>query len=150
MGKSVEFTAMHPKIAATMPAFTTESATEAANKSVLTRAERKRVAAELPQGLDFYTLKRLARTRKQIDSLSDMLEHEKDPAKIDRLASAIDRLAKHEHYLAGRPGPGNRKPAPERPGRQTRRDLGAVEASQSAPQLPQVGYHPESPDAPNG
>jgi len=144
-----------------VPFITKENAAALGRKGAIATAEKWKQAQNLGRlipltvvtdavPLDSYVLKRLARVRKQIDKLSDMLEHEKDPAKIDKLASAIDRLAKHEHYLAGRPGPGNRKPAPERPSKPSRRDLGATEL---APQpLPVVAEQPRpsNPDEPNG
>ena len=80
--------------------------------------------------------------RRQIDSLSDMLDSETVPQAIDRIAAAIERLSKLEQVLAGRPGPGNRKPAPDRPSKR-----------QFAPEpLPVVVQQPKpnDPNEPNG
>jgi len=91
---------------------------------------------------DSYVLKRLARVRKQIDHLSSLMEAETNPQAVDRYSAAIDRLSKLEGYYANRPGPGNRKPAPDRP---TKRQLAP------APQ-PVVEDQPStsSRDEPNG
>lgn len=76
---------------------------------------REQAAAEpqpVPQNpSESYVDKRLIRVRAQIDMLSDMLEAEEDPAKIDRLANAITRLSGLEREYANRPLPGTLKPS---------------------------------------
>lgn len=62
-----------------------------------------------------YVSQRLARVRLQLARLDDLLDSETDPQKIDRLASAIARLAEQERQLANRPLPGSRRPPKERP-----------------------------------
>lgn len=102
-----------------MARFSAANAKEMAARSHLLRKQRVqelRLAANpvpLPAD-DSYVERRLSRVRQQIEVLSDMLESESDPQKIDRLASAIARLAEYERQLANRPLPGSRRPAPER------------------------------------
>ena len=67
-----------------------------------------------PNPNDPFTLRRLARVRGQLDKLDGMIEHELDPQKLDRLASAQMRLAEQERILDGRPLPGSRRPAQDR------------------------------------
>jgi len=64
-----------------------------------------------------YRIRRLARVRAQLEKLDDMISKERDPQKLDRLASAQSRLSAQEFALAGRPMPGSRRPARERPSR---------------------------------
>jgi hypothetical protein len=62
---------------------------------------------------DSYVALRLVRVRAQLDRIDSMIQQEKDPQKLDRLAAASARLSDQEFALAGRPKPGNRKPGPE-------------------------------------
>lgn len=121
-----------------MPLFTAETARDAAKKSYEARwgaeararraqaqaereadeaaekaAKRAAVAIQLADP-ERYVAERLNRVRAQIDRLSTLLDYEKDPRNLDRLAAAIERLHKAEFALAGRPMPGQRRPAPER------------------------------------
>ncbi len=62
----------------------------------------------------------LTRVRLQLDLINERLTEQlvkgsPDPQAIDRLANAQMRLAEQERILAGRPLPGSRKPAPDRP-----------------------------------
>lgn len=66
-----------------------------------------------------FTELRLMRVRKQLDRLDDMMFKEKDPQKLDRLASAQARLSEQERILDGRPLPGSRRPRPEKPTKDT-------------------------------
>lgn len=99
--------------------FTPANAREMALRSVLARkaakdAENSQAPNESLQATEQsedYTEQRLTRTRKQIDMLSDALEEEDDPQRIDRLASAIARLSEIERQLANRPLPGSLKPS---------------------------------------
>jgi hypothetical protein len=50
----------------------------------------------------------------QLSRLGDMLEKEKAPHKLDRLASAQAKVAEQERVLAGRPLPGSLKHKPVR------------------------------------
>jgi hypothetical protein len=65
-------------------------------------------------GTDPYVTERLARVRRQLDRLDGLMAAEKDPQRIDRLASAQYRLAEQERILSGRPLPGSRRPARDR------------------------------------
>jgi hypothetical protein len=67
------------------------------------------------QAADCYVNERLARVRLQLDRLDKMMMSEKDPQKLDRLASAQARLAEQERILNGRPLPGSRRPAADAP-----------------------------------
>ena len=66
-----------------------------------------------PEELSGYAQNRLARVRKQLDRLDELMQQETDPARLDRLASAQFRLSEQERILANRPLPGSRKPGPE-------------------------------------
>ena len=78
----------------------------------LAELEEQNKALTVPQTTpETYVDKRLIRVRAQIDMLSDMLEAELDPQKIDRLANAITRLSGLEREYANRPLPGTLKPS---------------------------------------
>jgi len=78
----------------------------------LAELEEQNKALMAPQTTpETYVDKRLIRVRAQIDMLSDMLEAELDPQKIDRLANAITRLSGLEREYANRPLPGTLKPS---------------------------------------
>lgn len=66
---------------------------------------------------DDYLAERLTRVRKQIAMLDVMIEGAKEPAEIDRLASATARLSELERLYANRPLPGSHRPSAERPRR---------------------------------
>lgn len=68
---------------------------------------------------EIYRSQRLARVRKQLEKLDEMIEKERDPQKLDRLASAQARLSVQEFALAGRPMPGSRRPGREKPARKS-------------------------------
>jgi DNA repair ATPase RecN len=112
-----------------MPFINAENAADLARKSWHARRQAKAAAEQaeqqkheqklLPQ--DDYIQRRIARVREQIEMLSDMLDQEEDPNKLDRLASAIDRLDEMERKHAGRPLPGSLKPS--QPKSTQRRDL---------------------------
>lgn len=103
-----------------MALISSANAAEMARKSHAARKaaiDALRIAANpipLPDP-DLYLSRRLYRVREQIERLSDMLDQEEDPAKLDRLASALERLAEMERVLDNRPGPGNRRPPREDP-----------------------------------
>ena len=58
-----------------------------------------------------YSAVRLSRVRQQLDRVDMMLLAEKDPQKLERLASASIKLSDQEFALAGRFKPGNLKPS---------------------------------------
>ena len=115
-----------------MPVFTTSTCREAAAKSLVVRRRRKelnKIAADQAEQAalqtltlrltdplrDQFTVARLVRVRKQLTRLDAMMERERDARNLDRLASAQSRLAEQERLLSGRPLPGQRRPAPDRP-----------------------------------
>jgi len=82
-----------------------------------------------------YVDTRLIRVRAQIDMLSDMLESEQDPQKIDRLANAITRLSGLEREYANRPLPGTLKPS-SKPSQSRPRTIEPTAIPQPAPATP--------------
>lgn len=54
----------------------------------------------------------------ELTRLRGQLSNEDDPQRIDKLCSAIFRLEQVYCRYAGIPGPGNRKPAADKPARQ--------------------------------
>ncbi len=132
-----------------MPFINAENAADLARKSWDARRQAKAAAEQaeqqkheqklLPQ--DDYIQRRIARVREQIEMLSDMLDQEEDPNKLDRLASAIDRLDEMERKHAGRPLPGSLKPSQPR---QQQRSA-TVEPIGPAPQSSAVQGHPSAP-----
>jgi hypothetical protein len=66
------------------------------------------------QAADSYVSERLSRVRLQLDRVDGMVMTEKDPQKLDRLASAQARLAEQERIMSGRPLPGSMRPRPDR------------------------------------
>jgi hypothetical protein len=114
--------------------FTSQNARENAAKSHVIRHQNYLAAKEAKKGnsvlaqsapavaanrpiLDAFANERLTRVRKQLSRLDDLLESETDPTKLDKLASALSRLAEQERQLANRPLPGSLRPGPEkRPG----------------------------------
>jgi hypothetical protein len=96
-----------------MARFNTANAREMAARSIEARKQRNAVPALPPlppiQEADQYARERLARVRAQQDKIDAMILTERDPQKLDRLASASMRLSDQEFALAGRPKPGNLK-----------------------------------------
>ena len=101
-----------------------------------------RVATEPAQIADDYISKKLLRVRKQLARLDDLLDEEDEPALIDRLASAIGRLSEIERNLAGRPLPGSRKPAPDRPDRRQSRTGIMLDDPAQPPTMPAPNPQP--------
>jgi len=109
--------------------FTSETAAEFGRRSAIARKLKKEQAAQakleaelaraeavknpLPASYEF-AAKTLKRVRKQLVKLFEFMEAESDPQKIDRLASALARLAELERQLSGRPLPGSLKPRQEK------------------------------------
>jgi len=117
-----------PKLAE-MALFTAETAKIAAAKSWSAESARFQSPQEPtqpalpPLQADNYTVQKLVRVRVQLARLDDLLDSEDDPAKLDRLASAIARLSELERQLAGRPLPGSYRPMPERSSRNKGRSI---------------------------
>ena len=108
----------HPSDRITMPLITSQNAAEMAQRSHEARKMRKlaeATKAAIPhpslQDADSYLEKRLTRGRGEVESLSDLLDKEKDPQRIDRLCSGLARLCELERVLAMRPLPGSMKPS---------------------------------------
>lgn len=99
-----------------MACFTAANAREMAARSHEARRERE-VAFPQPTlqtapQLSSYVAKRLARVRRHLDRLDELMMTETDPQKLDRLASAQARLAEQERILDGPPLPGSLRPKP--------------------------------------
>jgi hypothetical protein len=105
---------------------------------------------------DGYVKRRQGRVRAQIENVSDMLDKERDPQRLDRLAAALERLVDMERVLDGRPLPGNMKPQ-DRPreqsgvlgwiGQQSARQRQDEQPKPAAP-APQAVVVPESDPGP--
>lgn len=65
----------------------------------------------LPLPTDPYARSQALEYRTQIARLVKLLSQCKDPTGCNKLAGAIDRLARHEAALSGRPGPGTFRPS---------------------------------------
>ena len=101
-----------------------EYARECARKSAEVRAKKRQEAEEaiaianhlraaaVVVPAKIYTHEQLNRVRERIDGLWELMATEEDPQKIDRLASAIAKLADLERILDGRPLPGSHRPKP--------------------------------------
>lgn len=121
-----------------MPAslFTRENAVEMAARSAKAKAERKEAArlavetATLDPSID-YTKRRLARVRLQLDRLDQMMMEERDPQKLDRVASAIARLNEQERQLSNRSMP----PVVRASGKTSKRQADPVSEPEPAPQV---------------
>jgi hypothetical protein len=161
---------MHPQF---MPApyFTKQNAREMNARSQAARkarAIRDRKSALLltlvpsidrpPTELDPYVLARLARVRSQLSRIDELIERERDPNKLERLASASMKLSDQEFALAGRPKPGflhhkaaepPKRPAAWRMAGAPTPELAPVPLPDSSPpgQLNQTNPSPE-PEAP--
>lgn len=72
---------------------------------------------------DAFRQRRLERVRQQLNRLDEMAAKEKNPLLLNRLYSAIEKLAEQERILAGRPLPGSHRPA-----KQQRQDKAAAAA----------------------
>ena len=105
-----------------MPLITRENAAEYGRRGNAARWSRPRLTQHSPQittGLDEYRATRLARVRQQLDLLDQMFQTEclkgsYDAAKLDRLASALNKLSEQERLLANRPAPSPAKVRDER------------------------------------
>lgn len=82
-----------------------------AKQPKLPEAQAEQVPASPDDG---YVQTTVSRTRRQLDRLFELMEEELDPQKLDRLASAIARLAEQERQLSGRPLPGSLRPKQKR------------------------------------
>jgi hypothetical protein len=114
-----------------MALITAETAREYQQRAARARVANRRAGGhEQPQAApqnpaaDGFVLACLARTRAQLNALDEMLNRvlsvdadKVDGQLIDRLASAKARFHDVERILAGRPTPGSRRPAPDRPKR---------------------------------
>lgn len=108
-----------------MPFITAQNAKELGRLSGIARREHgtnrpHKPIENKPEQRDAYSKQTLARTRKQVRTVFEMLATETDPQKIDRLASALARLNEIERQLANRPLPGSWKPQAPRPAARAR------------------------------
>lgn len=98
------------------PRFTAANAKEMSAKGHEAKRQRKLAALKAAEDepvilpASQYVNKRLARVRKQLDRIDEMMMRESDPQKLDRLASAQTRLSEQERTLAMRPAPGSLRP----------------------------------------
>lgn len=103
---------------------TAETAREMAKRSVEAR-QAKRLKAQAPlepvqaETETGNTMESFARVyQEELTRRRAQLAEETDPQRIDKLCSAIFRLEQVYCRYAGIPGPGNRKPSPDKPQRQ--------------------------------
>ena len=125
MAETETIPAIDPQPAAEQPQYpkgyftriTSANAREMAAKSAEARRERKiqrQEAAASPLGEPQnggYVASRRACVREQLARVDEMILKEKDPQRLDRLASAQARLSEQERILDGRPLPGAFRPA---------------------------------------
>lgn len=146
-------------LSSVMPLFTPAVAREMAAKALASKLRNKAMRllnppSQLPSPAlvalvtalspdDAYRLSRLACVRAHLDRLDKMLQTEKDPRDLDRLASATARLSEQERLLAGRPLPGAHRPDLQ----QVAKGKSAVKVSVSPTvPVPYIGEsHPEPP-----
>jgi hypothetical protein len=134
--------------------FTAENAVQYALKSHAARklasATPEPVASQQqaasPVAADTDAARSLVRVQKQLEALDVALDKCKEAKEWDMLTRAKERLFKAWVHLAGIPGPGNRKPAPERSQRD--RSPGAWIEQQPAPV--QAMPQPQTPAKPMG
>ena len=151
-----------PEQARAYSAIGSAAATAARKRRAESRAESLRTvpSAERVAPEEDYSGLLLIRTRAHVSNLNYVLSHEltrpsPDPTKIDRLASAWERLAEVERRLAGRPLPGSRRPPREEPIRQlTTRPRGLppppARPAQEPPPSPAPSTIDDEPDEPDG
>lgn len=95
---------------------------------------------------DAYRLGRLVQVRIIVSRLDDALLHTTDPMEIEKLSRAGHRYSQIEQMLAGRPSPGSRKPAPDRPSRP--QSAGALSPLMSSPPPEEPPVPPETTPSP--
>ena len=110
----MELDASHPRPQLPAMALTTEKARELAILSH--HPDSARHLPELTPQIEAaeaekFRLERLARVRRELRRLDKLLATENDPAKLDRLVSALNRLQDAEGWLSGRFKMGQVKPA---------------------------------------
>lgn len=107
----------------TQPFFNSANAREMAAKAQESRRINKALLADslsvptiiepdakLP---DTYVGLQLTRVRAQISRVNAKIDREDDPQQLERLARALNVLSERERVLAGRPTPGQLRPAKE-------------------------------------
>jgi len=100
-----------------MPYITKDNARELQAKAIKARLLTSDLLAhriEQANAATEYVDKRRARVRLQLERIDDMMMKETDPQRLDRLASAQNRLSEQERILDGRPLPGSNRPAAAR------------------------------------
>lgn len=101
-----------------MARFTAQNAKAMAERSHVPGVKRyggmENRAARLAFNAEVFRLKSINRVRRQLVKLFMAIDSETDPARIDKLASAISRLTEIERVQVGRPMPGSLRPITER------------------------------------
>lgn len=114
--------------------FTPENAADMAKRGNITRHRNRQLKMEMLKRIqdklenldkielscdstDDYLKERVSRTREKILKIENMIDSCTQPKELDQLASALTRLSELERILSGRPLPGSKKPAAERPGK---------------------------------
>ncbi len=132
-----------------MALFTPQNAREMAarsNAAIAARKQAMRDAVEIAvssPAIDF-AQRTLARVRLQMDRLSDEIDKEitGESKRLKELTDAYARLAEQEQKLAGRPNPGSRKPAPDKPAKRQLAPMPQPVVDEAA--------RVSNPDEPNG
>lgn len=151
-----------------MPRFTAETAVFAAKLSHAPESARflpkpEPVLAVIPAEItakpaepDPFIFKSLVRVRKQMNKVNDLMADQMDAEKpdcaaIDRLASALSRLAELERVYDGRPLPGSFRPQSDKASKTRNRPV-EVWADETPPQVvssvPEVKITPASSPQP--
>lgn len=99
--------------------FTADNARLMALRSVEARKKRKeqpkpsvaRSEASALEPADSFHNRMIACVREQMENTLEKMEDEDDPNKLDRLASAFDKLRDSERVLLGQPLPGSHRPS---------------------------------------
>lgn len=101
--------------------FTAETARLAGIKSAQIRAATKLTAQQKPLNpvADPFMRARRDKLRAHMLRLDALMDAENDAGKLDRLASALQKIAEEERKADGRPLPGSRKPGVEKVPKQT-------------------------------
>lgn len=114
--------------------FTVENAKAYSAKGHAARWQNRPVLTDVAVALaehDRYLARRIARARRQLDRLDQMMETEADLDKLERVSAAQQRVWTQYRELTGLPSPGQR-----RPGRERERVPLVEIAARSANQLP--------------
>ena len=138
------------------PTWDRQTAIDMGNKGRLARAARKALCASIEQQLPAlaqdltYSERLKARLRAQIELLLSRIDEEAtkpkaDGSRVDRLASALERLIEAERKADNRPLPGTLKPrSPDAPSARDSRPASVPQAPQ-VPSVPKANQVPQAP-----